>query len=393
MKDRGNASSYPGKSNPMEQILVIDDDLAIQMLLKRVLTKQGYHVVVASSGGEALNIMAKETPALVISDWIMPGISGLEVCRQIKSNPRLAPTFFILLTSLGTVEDKVKGLDAGADDFLCKPIELYELQARVRAGLRLHQLSRDLKQQKELLEAELTEAAAYVSSILPEPLREDHLRVETRFIPCSQLGGDSFDFYWLDEDHFVVYLLDVAGHGLRAALPSLSVINLVRSQGLGNGVRYDRPNEVMAALNQTFQINERNDKYFTMWYGIYERSSRCLTYTCGGHPPALLVYPDQTAKILKTPGFPVGMFPDAEYESECVAIPENSSLYVFSDGIYELNNAISRTSQLQDFLSEIQRVHHTEKSGVLDDLLAWTQQNQSQPDLDDDLSLLRVHFT
>lgn len=393
MKDRGKASDTPDTSNPMEQILVIDDDLAIQMLLKRVLTKQGYAVVVASSGGEALNIMAKETPALIISDWIMPGLSGLEVCRQVKNNPRLAPTFFILLTSLGTVEDKVKGLDAGADDFLCKPIELYELQARVRAGLRLHQLSRDLKKQKELAELELAEAAAYVNSILPEPLTEDRLTVETRFLPCSQLGGDGFDFYWLDDDHFVVYLLDVAGHGLRAALPSLSVINLVRSQGLGNGVHYDRPQEVLTALNQAFQINERNDKYFTLWYGVYTRSSRCLTYTCGGHPPALLVMPHQRAKALKTPGFPVGMFPDAEYENETVAIPENSSLYIFSDGIYELNNEVARTSQLQEFLAEIQRVHHQENDRILDDLLAWAKQNQTQPDLDDDLSVVRVHFS
>ncbi|MGK7917768.1 MAG: response regulator, partial [Prochloraceae cyanobacterium] len=269
----------------MTQILVIDDDPAIQILLQRTLASQGYEVVLASDGEEGLNKARQLRPAMVICDWLMPRMNGLEVCRQVKASPELSTTFFILLTSLGSVEDKVKGLDAGSDDFLCKPIEMYELKARVRAGLRLHQLNRDLQQQKQLLEAELAEAAEYVRSILPEPLTEPPTTIDVCFIPSRRLGGDGFDYYWLDSEHLVVYLLDVSGHGLRAALPSLSVINLLRSRGLTK-VNYYRPSEVLQGLNHTFQMTERNDKYFTIWYGVYNSKTRQLVYSSAGHPPA-----------------------------------------------------------------------------------------------------------
>ena len=300
----------------MAQILIIDDDPAIQILLTRTLARQGYEIILASDGEEGLAKARQLRPALVICDWVMPRMNGLEVCRQVKAIPELSTTFFILLTSQRSIENRVKGLDAGSDDFLCKPIEMSELKARVRAGLRLHQLSRDLQQQKQLLEAELIEAAEYVCSILPEPLTEPPTTIDARFIPSRKLGGDSFDYYWLDTDHLTVYLLDVSGHGLRAALPSLSVINLLRSRGL-NQVNYYQPSEVLRGLNKTFQMTQRNDKYFTIWYGVYHAKKRQLVYASAGHPPAILFSLEQKAvsveKRLKTPGFPIGMFPDAEY--------------------------------------------------------------------------------
>ena len=178
----------------MVRILVIDDDGVIQTFLSRALRKE-YEVFIASDGEEGLKQAGQLKPAMIICDWMMPGIDGLEVCRQIKLNPQLSTTFFILLTSLGSVEDRVKGLDAGADDFLCKPIEINELRARVRAGIRLHQLSHDLQAQKQLLEMELAEAAEYVRSLLPEPFISPKLAIDFRFLPSRRLGGDGFDYY------------------------------------------------------------------------------------------------------------------------------------------------------------------------------------------------------
>ncbi len=132
----------------MVQLLIIDDDLAVQQLLQRILTKSGYSVSVVSDGEAGIIQAQKQHPALIICDWLMPNLSGLEVCRTIKSLPELSTTFFILLTSLSSIEDRVQGLDAGADDFLFKPFQSTELLARVRAGLRLHNLSQDLKEQK-----------------------------------------------------------------------------------------------------------------------------------------------------------------------------------------------------------------------------------------------------
>ena len=380
-------------NNSSLKILVIDDDPAIQLLLKRTLTQQGYQVTIASDGKEGLAKAKEITPAMVICDWLMPKMNGLEVCRQVKSLPELSTTFFVLLTSLGSVEDKVKGLDAGSDDFLCKPIEMYELNARVRAGLRLHQLSRDLQKQKQLLEAELAEAADYVSSILPQPLNELATSIDVRFIPSRQLGGDSFDYYWLDREHLVIYLLDVSGHGLRAALPSLSVINLLRSRGLPQ-VDYHKPSDVLKGLNNAFPMNERNDKYFTIWYGVYNPKKRRLTYASAGHPPAILFSP-QNNKLevikLKTPGFPIGMFSDAIYQDNYSQISSQDCLYIFSDGIYEVeqeNGELLGIEHLVDLLKLKQLGTITSLDQVIEKVLSCN----SKQHLDDDLSIMEIDF-
>lgn len=376
----------------MAKILIIDDDYTTQLLLERTLSTQGYDITLASDGEEGLIKARTIRPALIICDWIMPRKNGLEVCSQIKSTPELSTTFFILLTSLDSVEDRIKGLDAGADDFLCKPIEMNELKARVRAGLRLHQLSTDLQNQKQLLEAELAEAAEYVSTILPEPLQHPSLCIDVCFIPSRQLGGDSFDYFWLDDRHLVFYLLDVSGHGLRASLPSLAVVNLLRSRGLSN-VDYYQPDTVLQGLNQAFQMSDRNDKYFTIWYGVYDRKNRSLTYSSAGHPPAILLTSANHSleQRLKTPGVPVGMFPNINYVSASIQVALNSSLYVFSDGLYEIEqqpNSPWGLDRLINLLKKYQQTPERDLQRLLQYIRTWHPHFQ----FEDDLSILQIDF-
>jgi sigma-B regulation protein RsbU (phosphoserine phosphatase) len=292
------------------------------------------------------------------------------------------------------VEDRVKGLDAGADDFLCKPIEINELRARVRAGMRLHQLSHDLQAQKQLLEMELAEAADYVRSLLPEPFISPKLAIDFRFLPSRRLGGDGFDYYWLDNDHLMLYLLDVAGHGLRAALPSLSVINLLRSRGLSQ-VNYYEPNQVLQGLNQVYQISPKNDKYFTIWYGIYDRKQQQLTYATAGHPPAVLLTQKPFGQMietrLKSPGFPIGMFPEAEYINQVKYLNLPSSLYLFSDGIYEIDCVDGRMWGLEKFIQSL-RNYHCNYAKNLDNFIEKIQALQFDGNFKDDLSIMQVDF-
>ncbi|WP_414527019.1 PP2C family protein-serine/threonine phosphatase [Nodularia chucula] len=377
----------------MFQILVIDDDISIRTLLKRMLEKQGYQVVAASNGAEGIAQAIAYQPALVICDWIMPGLNGLEVCKLMKTDPKLSTTFFIFLTSLDSIADRVKGLDAGADDFISKPIEQNELKARVRAGLRLHQLSKDLHTQKRLLEAELTEAAEYMRSLLPLPSSEP-FSINSRFIPSRQLGGDCFDYYWLDSNYLAIYLLDAAGHGLKAALPSISVLNLLRSRAL-KGLNYYQPSAVLNALNQTFQMNYQNDKYFTIWYGVYNRVNRQLIYASAGHPPAILLSGKSSNNIdiqlLKTPGMPVGMFPDAQYVDKSCHIKNFSSLYIFSDGAYEITKSDGTLWSLEAFIQILVSLQNT-IDRQLDQVLNYLTALNSKEAFDDDLSILQVKF-
>ncbi|HEY9832046.1 MAG TPA: SpoIIE family protein phosphatase [Stenomitos sp.] len=378
----------------MNQILIIDDDPAIQILLKRTLHNQGYEVSVASNGEDGLVLARKIRPGLVLCDWNMPRMNGLQVCRQVKATPELSTTIFILLTSRNALEDRVEGLDAGADDFLTKPVEMAELKARVRAGLRLHEANRDLQHQKQLLEEELAEAAEYVSSILPERLTEPPVTIDARFIPSRQLGGDGFDYYWLDSEHLAVYLLDASGHGLRAALPTLQVLNLLRSRALPK-INYYQPSDVLRGLNETFQMTQKNDKYFTIWYAVYNRVKRQLVYSSAGHPPALLLSGRSDSfiqvKRLKTPSLPAGMFPDADYIDECCEIVEPSTLYIFSDGIYEINQSDGTIWGLDPFVQLLTDCR-SKNTRDLDQILEAIKAVNPKEYFDDDLSLLEINF-
>ncbi len=377
------------------KILVIDDDPAIQTLLKRTLSRQGYSVSLASDGEEGLRLAKEICPAMVICDWLMPKMNGLEVCRHIKNIPELSSTFFILLTALDSVSHRVKGLDAGSDDFLGKPIEMYELQARIRSGLRLHKLNYDLQIQKQILEEELSEAAEYVTSILPEPLSNQDLKIDSRFIPSRKLGGDSFDYYWLDEQNLVIYLIDVSGHGLKSALPSLSVINLLRSRSLSK-VNYYQPSNVLQRLNETFQVSAKQDKYFTMWYGVYNKKNRQLVYGNAGHPPGILFNRKTNKQVklqsLKNNGFPIGMFSETEYEDTICQVQSNSILYIFSDGIYEVKEQNGKISGLDFFIKLLEKCFQTNNSNNLDNIIEKVKIHHGVEVFEDDLSIIEIKF-
>jgi phosphoserine phosphatase RsbU/P len=374
----------------MSKILVIDDDSMIRVVIQRALRNQGHEVLIASDGQDGIEKAKTFQPALIICDWMMPSVDGLKVCRWVKSNPELCTTFFILLTSRGGIADRVEGLNTGADDFLSKPIDISELQARVRAALRLHQLNRDLQTQKQLLEAELAEAATYVKALLPKPL-SGRVNIESCFIPCSQLGGDCFDYFWLDQDYLAIYLLDVSGHGLGAALPSILVLNQLRSRSLPE-VDFHDPVAVLKGLNDQFQMSSQNDKYFTIWYGVYHAPTRQLTYASAGHPPAIVVGnpPESAVAQLRTPCLPIGMMPDARFTSDRFTVPDASVLYVFSDGIYELSQPGDCIWGLDAFVNLLAAVKPTVS---LDEILSRVQTESGVQTFDDDLSLLRVGFS
>lgn len=375
------------------KILVIDDDPATQTVLNRILSVQGYEVILADNGNDGLAQALRHHPAMIICDWNMPGLTGLEVCQKIKATPELSTTFFVFLTNRTSVKDRVEGLDAGADDFVCKPVENTELRARVRSGLRLHQLSHDLKRQKQLLEAELSEAADYVCSILPQPLQHSCLDIDLSFIPSSKLGGDSIDYYWLDSEHLALYLLDVSGHGLRSALLSVSILNLLRTKGL-NRVNFYRPAEVLQGLNKGFPMSDRHGQYFTIWYGVYHTRKRHLVYASAGHPPAILLWRDSKGTLasanLKTPGLPIGTFEDAKYQDASCQIPTDSFLYVFSDGIYEITERDGNIWGLNKFIELLKTQGQTQKN--LTELLAKISHLNFKEFFDDDLSIIQVNF-
>ena len=240
----------------------------------------------------------------------------------------------------------------------------------------------------------LAEAAHYVTTLLPDPVDKAGIAVDWRFEPSAALGGDCFGYYWLDDDRFAFYLLDVAGHGVSASLLAVAVINVLRSQTLKNTDFY-MPENVLSSLNNAFPMEEQDGMYFTIWYGVYNRSSRTLSYASGGHPPAILLTRDNDGSAnvvnLMTPNLFVGGLPGIEYEAGSVTLSQPCNLYLFSDGAFEIDDGKGSMWGLQNF-QEFLAMFFARREPVLDRLMAHVSVLNHGESLDDDFSIVEIHF-
>jgi sigma-B regulation protein RsbU (phosphoserine phosphatase) len=244
------------------------------------------------------------------------------------------------------------------------------------------------------LARELAEAGEYVRSLLPARL-DGPVQTDWRFLSSSQLGGDLFGHHWLDDRHLAVYLFDVCGHGVGASLLSIAVHTALSGETLP-GVRFDQPGEVLTSLNQAFPMEKHNHKFFTLWYGVYDRAGRTLRYADAGHPPAVLFDGSGPPVKLGAPGMMVGVDPDAVFETHSRPVAPGSRLYVFSDGVFEvskrgggqLDGQVLGVNGLIPILARASAAEDSRVGQVLRDIQAL----QGSPAFADDFSLLEIEF-
>lgn len=248
-----------------------------------------------------------------------------------------------------------------------------------------------LAESQRQLAAELADAAAYVQALLPPP-HDVVPRADWVFIPSTQLGGDAFGYHWIDDDHFALYLLDVCGHGVSAALLSISALNVLRSASLP-GIDFHAPAEVLAGLNRTFQMDRQNQMYFTLWYGVWNRQTRQLRCACAGHPPALLHEPGSPnpPARLGRPQLMVGALPEVAYREDATPIPPGATLLLFSDGVYEVTRPDGSLWSVEGFAERATRDGVT-SGGPLDAAVEAARDVRGATLLEDDFSLVRFRF-
>jgi phosphoserine phosphatase RsbU/P len=247
-----------------------------------------------------------------------------------------------------------------------------------------------LERTQSRLEAELADAARYVFSILPQK-RTATPFIDWLLVPSTELGGDSFGYHDIDDDHLALYLLDVCGHGVGAALLSVTVINVLRASALPNADFRDPP-AVLASLNDAFPMERQNNMFFTIWYGVYNRSSGELRYSTGGHPPAIHLRegPDGAAastQLITLGGMAIGAFPEADYESRSLKIAPGDRLLLLSDGTFEVDGPEGDMLSV-DELAAFTAAGSDEPSAILD----WVKSFNAEGPLPDDFSLMRVRF-
>jgi sigma-B regulation protein RsbU (phosphoserine phosphatase) len=372
-------------------LLIVDDDAVNREMLARRLRRSGYTVSTAEDGVQALRLMRTQHFDLVLLDLIMPGLDGFQVLGRVKNDPTLREIPVLMLSALDEENGIARCIEMGAEDYLPKPINPIFLRARIGASLEKKRL-RDseraahqaLLESQQKLAANLAEAADYVRKILPLPMAGE-ISADWRFIPSAQLGGDVLGYHWLDSKNFAMYVVDVCGHGLRAAFLSISVFNVLRSEALPQ-IDFRDPAAVLASLNVRFPMEKQNNMFFTIWYGVFNKATRELKFARGGHPPAAL-FTAEGVRELSAAGPIVGFVPEAEFTNASAQIPPHSKLYLFSDGAFELAKAEGGTYEVKDLLAAMQKAPADSR---LDGALDWARSVHAQPTFDDDVTVLEI---
>lgn len=255
--------------------------------------------------------------------------------------------------------------------------------------LRHEYRAREEVERSSLLAEDLRQAADYVRSLLPAPLRSGPVTTAWHSQPSTAVGGDVFDYHWLDEGCFAFHLLDVCGHGVGAALHSASVANLIRRSFLPR-VDFRRPAQVLKALNDALPMELYGSMYFTLWYGVLRIADRCLTYASAGHPPALLFWNrGRNRRDLATDNPPIGMMEGVVFQEVTETLEARSSLYLYSDGVFEITTKSGQWWSSQDFSRYLQRrvqLGRGSPEEVYQAIRAMTRGDR----FEDDFSLLEV---
>ena len=285
MTDNLQASEYSAARGEKVRALLVDDQKIIAEAVKRMFAGQpDISLFYCPDPAGAIDAAKKCRPTVILQDLVMPEVDGLTLVKFFRACPETRDIPLVVLSSKEDPDVKYRAFENGANDYMVKFPDKLEVLARVRYHSRAYTTLRELndamarlQQSQNALKKELDEAGNYVTSLLPEKIDDPALSSDWVFKSSTELGGDCFGYGWLDENRFAVYLLDVCGHGVGAALLSVSAMNALRSRTL-SGVDFGEPDQVLCALNSAFDMDSQNGMFFTLWYGVYDKSSRELSY-------------------------------------------------------------------------------------------------------------------
>jgi len=376
-------------------VLLIDDQLIVGEALRRMLAEEKdirFHY--CADPTKALDMAKQVSPTVILQDLVMPQMDGLVLVKAFRANTDTAQIPLIVLSSKEEPKTKADAFAFGANDYMVKLPDRLEVLARIRYHSKgyINLLQRNtaynaLEASQKLLAEDLAHAAEYVESLLPQPLK-DTVTASTIYVPSMQLGGDACGYHWQDDRHLAIYLLDVCGHGVGAALLSVSVLNILRAHALP-GVDFKQPEQVLAALNEAFQMEKHNDMYFTLWYGVYDKETRALVCASGGHPPAILINGKDITQLMP-PGAIVGGWAEAKYKAMTVSVPQGSKLYVFSDGIFEIEKPDGKFWSLEEFIDLLSEKAAQNKDNKW--LTERLRELRGKEMFDDDISFMELLF-
>ena len=349
---------------PKRRVLVVDDSKMQRRILSTLLERAGYAVYEAESGTVGLARCQEIWPDIVISDWMMPGMTGLEFCREFRKMERASYGYFILLTSKSEKTEVAQGLSSGADDFLSKPVDGGELRARLAAGERILRMEEELREKNRLVSSTLSELRNVYDSVardldeagkLQQSLIKERHRsfgnseVSLLLRPSGQIGGDLVGFFPINARRIGVYGIDVSGHGITSALMTARLSGYLSGSSPDQNIAliqseygiYDArdPAELAAYLNEIVLLEMQTESYFTLIYADIDLISGKVNLVQAGHPHPVILRANGETEALGNGGLPVGLIEGARYETLTTTLHAGDRLFMVSDGVTEAADA------------------------------------------------------
>ncbi|SIO19713.1 sigma-B regulation protein RsbU (phosphoserine phosphatase) [Vannielia litorea] len=399
------------------RVLVVDDSRMQRRILSTLLTRWGYAVQEAEGAREALDICVTDPPDVVLSDWMMPGMNGIEFCQLFRAIPRESYGYFILLTSKTSTKEIAAGLDAGADDYLAKPISPDELRARLAAGERILGIHAELVEKNRLVTETLGQISALYDSLdrdlqgarkLQQSLIKERHRsfgasqVSLLLRPSGHVGGDLVGFFSINADRVGLFAIDVSGHGVSSALmtarlagflsPTSPDQNLAMTEddfGLYDAIP---PAELAATLNRVAFTELDTEHYFTLAYADLDLTTGAFALVQAGHPHPMVLRASGAIEQIGEGGMPIGLVEEARFEQVTGQLRPGDRLFIMSDGLTE---AMDSTGDMlgEDGLAALLRRNAEARGPGLLEALTWDlAEFTGASDFADDVSAVLFEF-
>ncbi len=401
----------------IQNILVVDDSRAQRRVLCKMLGRQGYNVYEADSGVEALEILDSFHVDLVLSDWMMPGMNGIELCQALRALDHQKYYYFILLTSKSEKGEVAHAFELGADDFLTKPVASNELRARITAGERILSMERELMEKNKLvsstlaeisalyntLDRDLIEARKLQQSLVPERYREfDGAQMSLLLRPCGHVGGDLVGVFPINDNQVGIYGIDVSGHGITSALmtarlagylsgasPKQNVALYKRDDGTYGG---RPPAEVTEHLNRLVLEEMDTEHYFTLALVILDLDTGEFVMTQAGHPHPAIQRADGSVEYVGEGGLPVGLVDGATFTQCSHKLNKGDRLVIVSDGVTECPDEQEVMLEEEGFESMLHRNIDVRGPAFLETMMWDLQEYAGEGEFPDDISAILIEY-
>lgn len=349
-----------GQADQPLRVLIVDDSKLQRKILSSTVKKWGFDVVEAADGAAALQVAQSALPDIVISDWMMPGMNGLEFCREFRLLQGESYKYFILVTSKSEKDEIAAGLDAGADDFLTKPVNAHELRARIRAGERILQMQNELTEKNRVisetldelqrlydsLDDDLIEAKKLQQSLIPERSKTFASGEVTLFLRQSgHVGGDLVGMFPAGDGKLGLFSIDVSGHGISSALMTARLAgylsasspeqNIALTMKEDDGYVHRSPLAVIQDLNDLILDEMETEHYFTLLLAFVDLGSGHVSMAQAGHPHPAIQRASGKVIVDGPGGFPVGLVPGAQFSEFETSLAPGDRLLLLSDGVVE----------------------------------------------------------